>query len=157
MGMQQLLEQIVPNAPGGRRPEATRCGIGSGRLIGPATPWQEKAEDWQTIAHVGANGSLHPLAIHAGNRQGSRQREQQTKGSTMKAILLAACAAIALAAPASAQNVDWAAQQQMLAQQQFQEQMLQQQMLQQQQQAARQQMQFNWGARCAARMYQNCY
>jgi hypothetical protein len=79
----------------------------------------------------------------------------------MKAILLAACAAIALAAPARAQNVDWAAQQQMLAQQQFQEQLLQQQMLQQQmlqqQQAARQQMQFNWGAQCAARMYQNCY
>ena len=71
-------------------------------------------------------------------------------------FLAAAFTAIAIASPASAQN-DWAAQQQMLAQQQFQEQMLQQQMIMQQQQAARQQMQFNWGARCAARMYQNCY
>jgi hypothetical protein len=44
------------------------------------------------------------LAIHAGNRRGSRQREQQTKGNTMKSILLVACAAVAFAAPASAQS-----------------------------------------------------
>jgi hypothetical protein len=44
--------------------EAT-SGFGSGKLIRPATLWQKKAEDWQTLAHLGANGGLHLLAIHA--------------------------------------------------------------------------------------------
>jgi hypothetical protein len=56
------------------------------------------------LAHLGANGGLHPLAIHAGNRHGSHSVSSKPKESTMKTILLAACAAIAFAAPASAQS-----------------------------------------------------
>ena len=74
----------------------------------------------------------------------------------MKTVILAALAALALASPASAQ-MDWEEQQQLLAQQQFNNQMLLQQQQMQQDMQARQQMQFNWGARCAARGYQNCY
>jgi hypothetical protein len=76
----------------------------------------------------------------------------------MKTLILAAALALAFASPALAWDDDnWAAQQQLLAQQQFNNQMMLQQQMMQQQQAARQQMQFNWGARCMAQGYQNCY
>jgi hypothetical protein len=70
--------------------------------MGPAAIRQKKAEDWHKLAHLDANCGVHPLAIHAGNRRGSRQREPEE--SMMKLILLAACAAVAFAAPASAQS-----------------------------------------------------
>jgi hypothetical protein len=71
-------------------------------------------------------------------------------------LLTAAFAAIAIVSPASAQ-MDWAEQQQFLAQQQFNNQMLLQQQQAQQDMQQRQRMQFNWGARCMSRGYQNCY
>ena len=73
----------------------------------------------------------------------------------MKTLLVTI--ALAIATPALAWDDNWAQQQQLLAQQQFQEQMLQQQLLQQQQMQDRAQAQFNWGARCMNRGYQNCY
>ena len=75
----------------------------------------------------------------------------------MKSTIIAIVATLALATPALAWDDNWAEQQNLLAQQQAQEQFLQQQLLQQQQMQDRAQAQFNWGARCAARNYQNCY
>jgi hypothetical protein len=68
------------------------------------TPWQKKAEDRQTLAHLGANGGLH---LWQSTRAIVAVRESvssKPKERTMKTILLAACAAIAFAAPASAQS-----------------------------------------------------
>jgi hypothetical protein len=75
----------------------------------------------------------------------------------MKTVILVVVA-FALASPALAWGDDnWAQQQQLMAQQQFNNQMLLQQQQSQQNMQDRQQMQFNWGARCMSQGYQNCY
>lgn len=68
------------------------------------TPWQKKAQDWQTIAHLGAHDGLHLWRSTRAIITVRDSVSSKPKESTMKTILLAACAALAFAAPASAQS-----------------------------------------------------